>query len=207
MAASLSPDLRIRVIRAVEGGLSRTAAAKRFGISPASAVRWMQSYRQTGRTRAKPCGGDRRSHRIEAQAALLLRASRRRPTAPSPNSAPVCSPSGGSVSRSSGGGALPALGNGAMAKYEFSLILPGPLELTDWQTWPQSGLRVAGCDSSTPWHLEWRHGRRSGLPGVCGRPARPHAGARREVIRHPLCHRQCRIGQTGLSGGACRDGG
>lgn len=74
MAASLSHDLRIRVIRAVEGGMSRTAAAKRFGISPASAVRWMQSYRQTGRTRAKPCGGDRRSHRIEAQADLLLRA-------------------------------------------------------------------------------------------------------------------------------------
>ena len=74
MAASLSHDLRIRVIRAVEGGMSRTAAAKRFGVSPASAVRWMQSYRQTGRTQAKPCGGDRRSHRIEAQADLLLRA-------------------------------------------------------------------------------------------------------------------------------------
>ena len=74
MAASLSPDLRIRVIRAIEGGQSRTAAARRFGVSLASAVRWMQTYRRTGRTQAKPRGGDRRSHRIEAQADLLLRA-------------------------------------------------------------------------------------------------------------------------------------
>ena len=74
MAASLSPDLRIRVIRAIEGGQSRTAAARRFGVSLASAVRWMQTYRRTGRTQAKPRGGDRRSQRIEAQADLLLRA-------------------------------------------------------------------------------------------------------------------------------------
>ncbi len=74
MAASLSPDLRIRVIRAIEGGQSRTAAARRFGVSPASAVRWMQTYRRTGRTQAKPRGGDRRSQRIEAQADLLLSA-------------------------------------------------------------------------------------------------------------------------------------
>ena len=74
MAASLSPDLRIRVIRAIDGGQSRPAAARRFGVRPASAVRWMQAYRRTGRTQAKPRGGARRSQRIEAQAALLLRA-------------------------------------------------------------------------------------------------------------------------------------
>ena len=71
MAAYLSQDLRLRVIRAVESGLSRNAAAKRFGISAASAVRWMQAYLSTGRTQAKPCGGDRRSGRIEAQADFL----------------------------------------------------------------------------------------------------------------------------------------
>ncbi len=71
MAAYLSQDLRLRVIRAVESGLSRNAAAKRFGISAASAVRWMQAYLSTGRTQAKPCGGDRRSRRIEAQADFL----------------------------------------------------------------------------------------------------------------------------------------
>jgi transposase len=72
MAQYLSEDLRIRVIRAVEGGMSRNAAARRFGVGIASAVRWMDEYRRTGRTAPKPRGGDRRSGRIEAQAELLL---------------------------------------------------------------------------------------------------------------------------------------
>ena len=74
MASALSEDLRIRVIRAVEGGMSRNAAARRFGVSVASAVRWMAEYLATGRTAPMPQGGDRRSGRIEAQADLLLRA-------------------------------------------------------------------------------------------------------------------------------------
>ena len=74
MAQYLSADLRIRVIRAVEGGMSRNAAARRFGVSVASAVRWMDAYLRTGRTAPKPRGGDRRSGRIEAQADLLMRA-------------------------------------------------------------------------------------------------------------------------------------
>lgn len=74
MAKYLSEDLRIRVIRAVEGGLSRNAAARRFGVSIASAVRWMAAYLQTGQTAPKPRGGDRRSGRIEAQSDLLMRA-------------------------------------------------------------------------------------------------------------------------------------
>lgn len=72
MAQFLSEDLRIRVIRAVEGGMSRNAAARRFGVSIASAVRWMAEYLRTGRTAPKPRGGDRRSGRIEAQADLLM---------------------------------------------------------------------------------------------------------------------------------------
>lgn len=74
MAQYLSEDLRVRVIRAIEGGASRNAAARRFGISIASAVRWMAEYLGTGRTAPKPRGGDRRSGRIEAQADLLLAA-------------------------------------------------------------------------------------------------------------------------------------
>lgn len=74
MAKYLSEDLRIRVIRAVEGGLSRNAAARRFGVSIASAVRWMAAYLQTGQIAPKPRGGDRRSGRIEAQADLLMSA-------------------------------------------------------------------------------------------------------------------------------------
>lgn len=74
MAQYLSEDLRVRVISAVEGGLSRNAAAARFGVSVASAVRWMDEYLRTGRTAPKPRGGDRRSGRIEAQSDLLLSA-------------------------------------------------------------------------------------------------------------------------------------
>jgi transposase len=79
MAQYVSADLRIRVIRAVEAGMSRNAAARRFGVSIASAVRWMDAYLRTGRTTAKPRGGDRRSGRIEAQAELLLEAVRETP--------------------------------------------------------------------------------------------------------------------------------
>ena len=79
MAQYLSADLRIRVIRAVEAGMSRSAAARRFGVSIASAVRWMDAFLRTGRTSPKPRGGDRRSGRIEAQAELLLAAVRETP--------------------------------------------------------------------------------------------------------------------------------
>ena len=72
MAQYRSADLRIRVIRSVEAGMSRSAAARRFGISIASAVRWMDEYLRTGRTASRARGGDRRSRRIEAD--LLLRA-------------------------------------------------------------------------------------------------------------------------------------
>ena len=72
MAQYLSEDLRVRVIRAIEGGMSRNAAARRFGVSIASAVRWMDEYLRTGRTAPKSRGGDRRSGRIEAQAEFLM---------------------------------------------------------------------------------------------------------------------------------------
>ena len=43
---ALSDDLRERVVGAVvEGGMSRNAAAKRFGVSIASAVRWVARSR------------------------------------------------------------------------------------------------------------------------------------------------------------------
>lgn len=72
MAKYLSEDLRTRVIDAVEAGASRHRAAERFGVSVASAVRWVQAWRATGQTAPKPRGGDRRSSRIEAEADFLL---------------------------------------------------------------------------------------------------------------------------------------
>lgn len=72
MARCLSVDLRERVVAAVDGGMSRRQAAERFGVSAASAVRWMQQKQRTGTVRPDPQGGDKRSHRIEAHAALIF---------------------------------------------------------------------------------------------------------------------------------------
>jgi transposase len=72
MAKALSMDLRERVISAVEGGMSRQQAAERFGVSASSAIRWCQLQRDIGDARPSPQGGDRRSKRIEAEAARIL---------------------------------------------------------------------------------------------------------------------------------------
>jgi len=49
---ALSDDLRERVVGAVvEGGMSRNAAAKRFGVSVASAVRWVGASKPRARSR------------------------------------------------------------------------------------------------------------------------------------------------------------
>ena len=74
MARSLSEDLRARVIAAVDGGLSRRAAAARFGVAAASAVRWVREWRETGVACARQRGGDQRSHRIEAYRDIILAA-------------------------------------------------------------------------------------------------------------------------------------
>jgi transposase len=74
MAKPLSEDLRWRLVAAVEGGLSRRAAAERFGVAPASAVRWVRQWRATGALGAKRQGGDKRSARIEAYREIILAA-------------------------------------------------------------------------------------------------------------------------------------
>jgi len=74
MTKAFSEDLRGRVIDAVEGGLSRRAAAERFGVSVSSAVRWVKRWRETGARGAQPLGGDKRSQRIEAYRDEILAA-------------------------------------------------------------------------------------------------------------------------------------
>jgi len=74
MARSLSADLRARVIGAVDGGLSRRAAAARFGVAAASAVRWVREWRETGAACPRQQGGDQRSHRIEVWRDIILAA-------------------------------------------------------------------------------------------------------------------------------------
>ena len=72
MTAPLSIDLRKRVVRAIEGGLSRRAAAAKFDVSIASAVRWHQRFKRQGDVRPAPIGGDRTSHHIEGHAARII---------------------------------------------------------------------------------------------------------------------------------------
>ena len=72
MAAPLSYDLRLRVVLAIDGGLSRRAAAGKFDVSIASAVRWYQRYKRTGSVAPDGMGGDRNSHRAEAHAIKVL---------------------------------------------------------------------------------------------------------------------------------------
>ena len=72
MARALSQDLRDRVVGAIEGGLSCRAAAARFGVGAATAIRWCQLALRHGRAVAKKQGGDKRSGRIEAHADFLL---------------------------------------------------------------------------------------------------------------------------------------
>lgn len=77
---ALSDDLRERVVKAVvEEGMSRNAAARRFGVGIASAVRWVARFQATGTVARSPMGGDRRSQRIEAHRDYLLGLNRRQP--------------------------------------------------------------------------------------------------------------------------------
>ena len=66
MAGTLSQDLRDRVVRAIDGGMSCRAAAAHFGVSASSAIRWRRLALEYGRAIARPRGGDRHSGRIEA---------------------------------------------------------------------------------------------------------------------------------------------
>lgn len=52
-----SEDLRRRVIDAVEAGASRHEAAEDHGVSASSAIKWMQSWRDSGTSTPKPRGG------------------------------------------------------------------------------------------------------------------------------------------------------
>jgi len=69
---ALSMDIRKKVIKAIEGGMSRRQAAARFDIGPATAVRWAKRVETTGNVAPSKMGGDRRSQRIEAHAESIL---------------------------------------------------------------------------------------------------------------------------------------
>ncbi len=69
---ALSMDLRVRVLAAIDDGLSCRAAAVRYGVAPSTAIRWFGQRRATGSVERKPQGGDMRSRRVEERAADIL---------------------------------------------------------------------------------------------------------------------------------------
>ena len=71
MARAYSLDLRERVVAAVVGGQSCGSAARVFGVSVASVVKWLQRYRTTGSAAAKPMGG-KRPYLLEGERDWLL---------------------------------------------------------------------------------------------------------------------------------------
>jgi putative transposase len=60
MPAPISMDLRRRIVRAVERGSSMRAAARRFAVSPSTAIKLLQRVRATGSPAPARYGGHRR---------------------------------------------------------------------------------------------------------------------------------------------------
>ena len=61
MARPYSVDLRWRIVRAVEAGLSRRAAAAKFEVSVSFVVKLMQRWRDKGTLQPERIGGAKRS--------------------------------------------------------------------------------------------------------------------------------------------------
>lgn len=91
MGSPSSSDLRECVVKIVSERASRRQAAKRFGGSPASAVRWQESPEREGRVAAKPQGDDRCSQHGKARADLIpsLREERPMPIPSEPRARPA----------------------------------------------------------------------------------------------------------------------
>lgn len=52
-----SEDLRERIVRAVEGGMSRNAAAKHFDVAVSTVVKLLQRWKATGSVQSAQFGG------------------------------------------------------------------------------------------------------------------------------------------------------
>ena len=61
MPHPLSNDLRERLVRAVESGMSRAAAARKYEISPSCAIKIVQLWQATGSWEPKKIVGYRKA--------------------------------------------------------------------------------------------------------------------------------------------------
>ena len=66
-----SADLRERLLRAIDAGLSQAEAARLFGVGISSIKRWRTQQRQTGSVVATPRPGRQRRIQPADEAALL----------------------------------------------------------------------------------------------------------------------------------------
>ncbi len=71
MPRPYSQDLRVRLIGAVEAGASARSAARLFGVSASTAVKWVARWRRTGSVAALPMGGSFRSPLDDHEAWIL----------------------------------------------------------------------------------------------------------------------------------------
>ncbi len=77
MGKPYSMDLRTRVVSAVEGGMSRNAAAERFNVAISTAIKWVRRKRETGSVAPGQMGGHKpRSIRDEHEVWLSARIER-----------------------------------------------------------------------------------------------------------------------------------
>lgn len=74
MPKPYSQDLRERVVRAVETGVSCHEAAAIFEVSPSSAIKWVARWRRSGSLAAKPMGGKRSPLDVHKEWLLALTA-------------------------------------------------------------------------------------------------------------------------------------
>lgn len=70
MTQALSNDLRERIAKAVNGGLSRNKAAKKFDVAVSTAVKLMKRVAQTGSVAPGKIGGHRK-HKLDAHDAIV----------------------------------------------------------------------------------------------------------------------------------------
>lgn len=68
MGRSLSLDLRDRVLKASDGGLSARKCAERFGVAASTAIRWIN---RAAKGEVKPRKPSRRPSRLDAQAVFI----------------------------------------------------------------------------------------------------------------------------------------
>jgi transposase len=71
MSRAYSEDLRVRLVRYVEEGASARSAAKVFGVSASSSIKWMQRWRRENSVAPSPVRGHRR-RLLDAHADWLL---------------------------------------------------------------------------------------------------------------------------------------